>query len=133
MGRRAKSSRRRYRPQLGQIRTQELSAARNIDGGKQFFTRANDFGYSKSPFEAIDILGKETVLGDVVWAIRKLQPDVIINRFSLEAGYTHGHNTASAQLALEAFEAVADPSTFPEQLKWVDTWPFKCLVWSTSS
>ena len=89
---------------LGVIRTQELLAARRIDGGEQFFTRANDFGYSKHPEETLDIWDKEKVLSDVVWAIRTFKPDVIINRFNHRTpGTTHGHHTTSAMLSLEAF------------------------------
>ena len=90
---------------LGVIRTQELLAARRIDGGEQFFTRANDFGYSKHPEETLDIWDKEKVLSDVVWAIRTFKPDVIINRFNHRTpGTTHGHHTTSAMLSLEAFD-----------------------------
>ncbi|HBR94684.1 MAG TPA: LmbE family protein, partial [Opitutae bacterium] len=90
---------------LGMIRTQELLAARRIDGGQQRFSRAIDFGYSKTPEETLAIWDQDAALADVVWAIRSLRPDVIITRFSLEAGYTHGHHTASARLAKEAFTA----------------------------
>src|SRR5690606_2180301 len=103
---------------LGVIRTQELLAARRIDGGEQFFTRANDFGYSKHPDETLEIWNKEDVLGDVVWAIRKFQPDVIINRFDHRSpGSTHGHHTSSAMLSYEAFDLANDKTAYPEQLK----------------
>ena len=89
---------------LGLIRTHELLAARNIDGGEQFFTRANDFGYSKNPDETFNKWGKEEVLSDVVWTIfENFQPDVIVTRFNKTPGITHGHHTASAILAHEAF------------------------------
>lgn len=108
---------------LGVIRTQELVAARKIDGGEQFFTRANDFGYSKHPDETLAIWNKDEVLSDVVWAIRKFQPDVIINRFDHRSpGSTHGHHTSSAMLSFEAFDAAADPTKYPEQLKHVKVW-----------
>src|SRR5690606_8718963 len=94
---------------LGIIRTQELLQARRIDGGHQFFTRANDFGFSKNPEETFRIWDKEKVLHDMVWAIRQFRPDVIITRFSPRPSETHGHHTASAMLANEAFEAAADP------------------------
>lgn len=113
---------------LGVIRTQELLAARRIDGPRQFFTRAVDFGYSKSPEEALSIWGKETILADVVWTIRKFRPDVIITRFTQELG-GHGHHRASAILAEEAFHAAADPRAFPAQLKYVDVWQPKRLLW----
>lgn len=93
---------------LGLLRTQELLAARRIDGGHQMFTRANDFGYSKTPSETMEIWNREEVLSDVVWAIRKWRPDVIINRFSHDSGRrTHGHHTASAMLSVEAFDLAA--------------------------
>lgn len=121
------------RERLGIIRTQELLQARKIDGGMQFFTRANDFGFSKHPDETFEVWDKEAVLADVVWVIRKFKPDVIITRFSTEPGVTHGHHTASALLAEEAFKAAADPKRFPEQLKYLQTWQPKRLLWNTSS
>ena len=88
---------------LGLIRTQELLAARRVDGGKQLFSRANDFGFSKHPDETMKIWNKEEVLSDVVWAIRKWQPDIVINRFDHRTpGTTHGHHTASGILSLKA-------------------------------
>ena len=94
---------------LGVIRTQELLAARNVDGGEQFFTRANDFGYSKHPDETLNLWNKDEVLKDVVSVIRKFKPDIIINRFDHKsAGTTHGHHTSSAMLSMEAFELAND-------------------------
>ncbi len=119
--------------QLGIIRTQELLQARRVDGGKQFFSRANDFGFSKHPDETFTIWDKEQVLADLVWTIRKFKPDVIITRFSLEPGATHGHHTASAILAREAFDAAADPNRFPEQLSYVSVWQARRILWNTSS
>jgi len=116
---------------LGLIRTQELLAARRVDGAEQFFTRANDFGFSKGPGETLKIWDKEKVLGDVVWVIRKFRPDVIICRFPTTGEGGHGHHTASAILAQEAFAAAADPAKFPEQLKYVQTWQAKRLLWNT--
>lgn len=96
--------------ELGIIRTFELYNARNIDGGKQFFSTANDFGYSKLPYEAFDIWNKELVLDQLVYTIRKVQPDIIINRFDhRKEGITHGHHTASAQLSELAYDLAADP------------------------
>ncbi|WP_435416014.1 PIG-L family deacetylase [Polaribacter aestuariivivens] len=119
---------------LGVIRTQELLAARSIDGGEQLFTRANDFGYSKHPDETLKIWNKEAVLSDVVWAIRTFKPDVIINRFNHRTpGTTHGHHTSSAILSVEAFDKVGDENQFPEQLKYTDTWQPKRLFFNTSS
>jgi LmbE family N-acetylglucosaminyl deacetylase len=118
---------------LGLIRTQELIEARKIDGGKQFFSRANDFGYSKNPTETLEIWDKEEVLSDIVWTIRKFQPDVIINRFDHRSpGTTHGHHTASAMLSLEAFDLANNKSIYPEQLKLVSTWQPKRVFFNTS-
>jgi LmbE family N-acetylglucosaminyl deacetylase len=124
------------REKLGLIRTQELLAARRVDGGEQFFTRANDFGFSKTPVEALRIWDKEQVLADVVRTIRRFRPDVIITRFSPEPMNTHGHHTASAQLAVEAFSAAADPTRFPEQLAAPENlkpWQPQRLLWNTSA
>jgi LmbE family N-acetylglucosaminyl deacetylase len=118
---------------MGIIRTQELLAARRIDGAEQFFTRANDFGFSKSPEEALKMWGKDAVLSDVVWVIRKFRPDVIITRFPTTGEGGHGHHTASALLAEEAFYAAADPKRFPEQLNWVQPWQAKRVLWNTWS
>ncbi len=118
---------------LGIIRTNELLAARNTDGGTQFFSRANDFGYSKTPEETFNIWDKKQVLADAVWAIRKFRPDILITRFSPTLGGTHGHHTASAQIAMEAYDAAADPKQFPEQLKYVEVWQAKRIFWNTSS
>ncbi|WP_207533210.1 PIG-L family deacetylase [Desertivirga arenae] len=117
--------------QLGLIRTQELLAARRIDGAEQFFTRANDFGFSKTSEETFKIWNKEQILADVVWVIRKFQPDVIITRFPGDARAGHGHHAASSLLAQEAFLAAADPKRFPEQLKNVQPWKTKRIYWNT--
>ncbi len=116
---------------LGVIRTQELLAARRIDNGEQFFSRAVDFGYSKHPDETFNIWDKEKVLGDLVWVIRKYRPDVIITRFNTAPGTTHGHHTASAILAGEAFDIAGDASKYPEQLAYVEPWQPKSLYWNT--
>jgi LmbE family N-acetylglucosaminyl deacetylase len=121
------------RERLGVIRTQELLEARKVDGGLQFFTRANDFGFSKTPEETFEIWDRQAVLADMVWVIRKFRPDVIITRFSTEPGGTHGHHTASAILAEEAFKAAADPRRFTEQLSSLQVWQAKRLLWNTSS
>lgn len=117
---------------LGVIRTQELLAARGVDGGQQFFTRANDFGYSKNPAETFEIWNKDEVLSDVVWTIRKFKPDVIINRFSTRPRRTHGHHTGSAILSKEAFDLVGDSTKYSDQLKYVDIWQPKRLMLNTS-
>lgn len=116
---------------LGVLRTQELLAARRIDGAEQFFSRAYDFGYSKTPEETFELWGKEKILSDVVWVIRNFKPDVIITRFPTTGEGGHGHHTASAILAGEAFEAAADPKRFPEQLRYVQVWQAKRLFWNT--
>lgn len=120
-------------PLLGVIRTQELLAARRVDGAEQFFTRARDFGYSKSVDETLAIWNHDRVLADAVWIIRSLRPDVIITRFSPDQKDTHGHHTASARLALEAFKAAADPQFHPEQLERVTVWQARRIVWNAWS
>ncbi|MBD0350436.1 MAG: PIG-L family deacetylase, partial [Flavisolibacter sp.] len=114
--------------ELGLIRTQELLAARRIDGAEQFFTRAFDFGFSKGPEETFTKWDREKILSDVVWVIRKFQPDVIITRFPTTGEGGHGQHTASAILANEAFTAAADPKRFPEQLRWVQPWQAKRIL-----
>lgn len=117
---------------LGLIRTQELLAARRVDGAEQFFTSAFDFGYSKSPEEALRIWGKEQILSEMVWVIRQFKPDIIITRFPTTGEGGHGHHTASALLAAEAFDAAADPGRFPEQIKaGLSVWQAKRLLWNT--
>ena len=120
------------RERLGVIRTEELLAARRIDHGKQFFSRAIDFGFSKTAEETMHFWDHDKILSDVVWVVRKFRPDVMVTRFSPEDRLTHGHHTASAILALEAFSAVGDPNRFPEQLAFVKPWQPTRLVWNTS-
>jgi len=115
---------------LGVIRTQELLAARRTDGSEQLFTRALDFGFSKGPKETLAIWDHDLILADVVWNIRRFQPDVIITRFPTTGEGGHGHHTASAILAGEAFTAAADPSKFPDQLKYVSVWQPKRLFFN---
>src|SRR5690606_16779105 len=103
-------------PALGVLRTQELLAARRVDGARQLFTRAIDFGYSKSPEDTLRVWGEDEILADVVLAVRAFRPHVIITRFP-ERGETHGHHLASARLARRAFARAADPSPYPEQLR----------------
>ncbi|MBK7499278.1 MAG: PIG-L family deacetylase [Ignavibacteriales bacterium] len=116
--------------QLGVLRTQELLEARKRDGGEQFFTRAVDFGYSKSPEETFEFWDKEKILSDVVWVIRKFKPDVVITRFPPTGQGGHGHHTASAILSLEAFDLANDPKAFPEQLEFVGPWQPKRVFWN---
>ena len=119
---------------LGVIRTQELLAARRVDGGEQLFSRANDFGYSKHPDETLELWDEEKVLSDVVWAIRTFKPDVIINRFDHRTpGTTHGHHTSSAMLSVEAFDLVNDSTKFSDQLEYTEIWQPKRLFFNTSS
>jgi len=117
--------------ELGIIRTQELLAARRIDGAEQFFTRAIDFGFSKTAEETFNKWPREQVLADVVWDIRRFRPDVIILRFSGTPRDGHGQHQASAIVGKEAFTAAADPSRFPEQFKYVQPWQAKRLYWNT--
>ena len=121
------------RAELGLIRTQELIEARKVDGGEQFFTRANDFGFSKIPDETLRIWNKEMVLSDIIYVIRKFKPDVIINRFNHRTpGTTHGHHTSSAMLSIEAFEQSALKNKFPNQLASTEIWQPKRLFFNTS-
>src|SRR5437879_6672582 len=113
---------------LGVARTQELLAARRLDGGRQYFTRAKDFGYSKNSEETLSVWDRQGVLGDIVRVIREFRPDVIITRFSPKPAPTHGHHTASAVLALEAFRLAADPAAFPEQLPELRPWQARRIV-----
>lgn len=119
--------------ELGVIRTQELLAARRIDGGEQFFTRAYDFGFSKSPKETFSKWNKDSLLSDMVWVIRNFRPDIIITRFATDGSGGHGHHTASAILAEEAFDAAADPTRFPEQLKYVDVWQTRRMFYNSGA
>ncbi len=115
---------------MGILRTQELLAARRIDGGEQFFTRAIDFGYSLSPDETLRTWDRDKVRADFVWIVRTFKPDVIIARFPTTGEGGHGHHTASAILADEAFNAAADASEYPEQLQHTKTWQPKRLFWN---
>ena len=118
---------------LGVIRTQELLAARRLDGGKQFFSRANDFGYSKHPDETFNIWDREQVMADVVWTIRNFKPDIIINRFDHRSpGRTHGHHTASAMLSVESYDLSGDASVYPDQLAHTETWQPSRIFFNTS-
>ena len=117
---------------LGVIRTQELLTARQIDGGEQLFTRANDFGYSKHPDETLKIWDKDKVLSDVVLAIRKFKPDIIINRFDHRTpGRTHGHHTSSAMLSIEAFDLSNDKTSYEDQLEITTLWQPKRLFFNS--
>jgi LmbE family N-acetylglucosaminyl deacetylase len=115
---------------LGLIRTEELLQARRLDGADQFFTRAVDFGYTKSPEESFKKWNKEKIFSDVVWVIRKFKPDVIVTRFPVTGEGRHGQHTASAILALESFQSAGDSGVFPEQLEYVDVWSPKRIYWN---
>jgi len=115
---------------LGMIRTQELLAARSIDGAEQYFSRAFDFGFSKNPEETFTFWNKDSIIADMVWVIRNFQPDIIIARFPTDGSGGHGHHTASAILAEIAMDYAADETKFPEQLKYVSVWKVKRLVWN---
>ncbi|HKQ98607.1 MAG TPA: PIG-L family deacetylase [Candidatus Polarisedimenticolia bacterium] len=119
-------------PELGIIRSQELLAARRTDGGRQFFTRAIDFGFSKSPEETMRIWDADKVLADTVRVYREFQPDVVITRFPTNDRDTHGHHTTSARMASDAYAAAGDPKRYPEQVPTWGTWRPKRLLWNTS-
>ena len=116
---------------LGVIRTHELLEARKIDGGEQFFSRAVDFGYSKTAEETLGIWGRERILADFVRIIRTLRPDIIITRFPPTGEGGHGHHTASAILAEEAFRLAADSAAFREELAWLPPWQAKRIFWNS--
>jgi LmbE family N-acetylglucosaminyl deacetylase len=118
-------------PELGLIRTNELLMARSVDGGLQYFTPSKDFGYSKSPEETLEMWGRDMVLEDVVRVIRHFRPDVIVCRFPTDGGGGHGHHTASALLADEAFYLAADGSYNPKGLQGYPAWQTKRIVVNT--
>ena len=116
---------------LGIIRTQELLAARRTDGGRQFFTRANDFGYSKSTDETQKIWDRDKVLSDVVLVYRRFKPDVVITRFPPDERAGHGHHTTSAIFAQEAFDLASRADAYKDQLSQVSAWQPKRLFMNT--
>jgi len=115
---------------LGVIRTQELLAARQVDGGRQFFSRARDFGYSKDYRQTLTKWDHQEVLSDIVRVIRTFRPDIVITRFPPEPSATHGHHTASSALAVEAFRLAGDPKAFPEQLGVLAPWQPRRILWN---
>ncbi|MDA3615308.1 PIG-L family deacetylase [Polluticaenibacter yanchengensis] len=116
---------------LGLIRTQELLNARRDDGGEQFFTRAIDFGFSKSPKEALSKWNEDTLLHDVVKVIRTFQPDLIITRFPEDGRAGHGHHSASGILARLGFENAGNDKAFADQLsKGLKVWQPKRVLWN---
>ena len=118
-------------PALGLIRTHELLEARKLDGAEQFFTRAVDFGYSKTADETFNHWNKDILTGDVVWTMRKFRPDVIICCFPPNKNAGHGQHAASAILAHKAFNAVGDKTKYPEQLKSYNTWQPKRILFNS--
>ncbi len=118
---------------LGIIRTNELWNARNIDGGKQFFSTADDFGFSKHPKEAFEKWDKDLLLKQMVYMIRKEQPDVIVNRFDHRTeGTTHGHHTASAQLSKLTFTLANDKNYKDLSQENTEMWQPKRLFFNVS-
>ena len=116
---------------LGLIRTHELLEARKLDGAQQFFTRAIDFGFSKNTTDTFKQWDEDSIIADVVWVIRKFRPDVIICRFPPTAAAGHGQHAASAVVAEKAFKLAGDKNAFPNQLKYVNVWQPKRILWNT--
>ncbi|MGN7864046.1 PIG-L family deacetylase [Chryseobacterium sp. 22458] len=116
---------------LGLIRTHELLEARKLDGAQQFFTRAIDFGFSKNTTDTFKQWDENSIIADVVWVIRKFRPDVIICRFPPTAAAGHGQHAASAVVAERAFKLAGDKTAFPDQLKYVNAWQPKRVLWNT--
>ena len=98
---------------LGVIRTEELLAARRIDGAQQFFTRAYDFGFSKSAEETYKHWPKDSILRDVVTVVRGFKPHIIVAVFSGTPRDGHGHHQVSGILAREAYDLAGDTVRFP--------------------
>jgi LmbE family N-acetylglucosaminyl deacetylase len=118
---------------LGIIRTEELLQARRLDGGQQFFSRAMDFGFSKTRAEAARLWDEKEILGDMVRAIRLFRPLVIISRFAGTHADGHGQHQFAGYLTPLAFKAAADPNQFPEQIKeGLQAWQVKKLYVSQS-
>jgi LmbE family N-acetylglucosaminyl deacetylase len=101
---------------MGIVRTGELLAANQYYGAELHFTRAYEFGYSKTAEETLAKWGHEEILADFVRVIRMTRPDVIISRFSGTPRDRHGHHQAAGLLTREAFRAAADLNRFPEQI-----------------
>ena len=119
-------------PALGVIRTQELNAARKLDGARQYFTRGYDFGYSKSVEEALRFWPREEILKDAVRVIRRFRPQVVDHVFSGTPRDGHGQHQESALIAKDAFRAAGDPSAFPELAQeGLTAWQPKALYRST--
>ena len=121
------------REKLGLIRTNELLGARSIDGGQQYFSRANDFGYSKNPKETLELWNKDEVMHDIIKVIREFKPDIIVNRFDHKTpGRTHGHHTSSAMLSVEAFDLAGDANVLADRLSGLEPWQPERIFFNTS-
>jgi LmbE family N-acetylglucosaminyl deacetylase len=101
-------------PGLGLIRTRELLAARGIDGGRQFFSRAYDFGYTTSLDETLKLWPKDVLIEDAVRVIRRFKPQVIVSVFPGVPSPTHGQHQAAGVTAFAAFPLAGDPQALPQ-------------------
>src|SRR5215470_6295908 len=99
---------------LGVVRTTELLAAGSHYGVQQFFTRAVDIGFSKSPQRTMKIWGDQIPLEDMVRVLRMYRPNIVINGWG-GVRFGHGQHQASGLLTPEAIAEAADPTKFPEQ------------------
>ncbi|NIQ99819.1 MAG: hypothetical protein GTN78_06405 [Gemmatimonadales bacterium] len=99
---------------LGLLRSQELVAARTVDGARQFFTRAYDFGYSRSLDETARFWPPDSILKDVVRVVRRFRPHVILSVWSGTRGDRHGQHQMAGVVARQAFDAADDAAVFPE-------------------
>lgn len=115
-------------PALGLIRTYELLEARKLDGAGQYFSRAIDFGFSKSWQETFQHWDSTQLTADVVKVMRQYRPDVVICRFPPDTRAGHGQHAASAMIANKAFEAAGDPKKFKDGLP---AWQPRRLLWNT--
>jgi LmbE family N-acetylglucosaminyl deacetylase len=116
---------------LGLVRTHELMEARKLDGAEQFFTRAIDFGFSKTHEETFKHWDADLLTEDAAWVIRKYRPDVIICRFPPNTMAGHGQHAASAIIAAKAFTAAADANKYPSQFKYYKPWQAKRILLNT--
>jgi LmbE family N-acetylglucosaminyl deacetylase len=116
---------------LGLIRTHELLEARKLDGAGQFFTRAVDFGFSKTADETFKHWDRDILINDIVWVMRKYRPDVVICRFPPNELAGHGQHAASAILAADAFHASGDSTKYTDQLAYYRPWQPRRLLWNT--
>ena len=116
---------------LGLIRTHELIEARRMDGAEQYFSRAIDFGFSKTYQETFKHWPDYLLTYDAVWVMRKFRPDVVICRFPPNTQAGHGQHAASAIIAAKAFKATGDKMQYTEQLKYFPAWQPKRLLWNT--